>query len=213
MKKYMFLLFSLSLLFTACQKKEQMAVIETSLGNMTIKLYNSTPNHRDNFVKLAKEGYYDGLLFHRVIQGFMIQGGDPDSRDAEAGQVLGQGGPGYTLDAEIGELHFKGALAAARMPDQVNPDRASSGSQFYIVHGIKMNDQQISQIEGQTDIKYTDEQKKIYREIGGYPPLDNQYTVFGEVIEGMEVIDRIAAVEKGAGDRPVADIRMKVKML
>ncbi len=203
-----------SMLFSwSCQEKEYRAVIETELGNMTVKLYNTTPKHRDNFVKLVKEGYYDGLLFHRVISGFMIQGGDPDSRDAPEGQMLGQGGPGYTIDAEIGELHFKGALAAARQGDQVNPDRKSSGSQFYIVQGIKMNDSQLSQIEQQTSTEYTDEQKKIYREIGGYPPLDGQYTVFGEVVEGIEVVDRIAAVQKGAADRPVDDIRMTIKML
>lgn len=190
-----------------------MAVIETDLGNIKIKLYDSTPKHRDNFIKLAKEGYYDGTLFHRVITGFMVQGGDPDSKTAAQGQLLGQGGPGYTIDAEIGAPHFRGALAAARQGDQVNPQKASSGSQFYIVQAGPVADQMLTQIEQQKGIKYTPEQRKIYLEQGGTPFLDKDYTVFGEVVEGMDVVDKIAAQPVDQASRPNQDIKMKVKLL
>jgi peptidyl-prolyl cis-trans isomerase B (cyclophilin B) len=148
---------------------------------MKIKLYNETPLHRDNFIKLVNEKYYDGLLFHRVIKDFMIQCGDPNSRNAPAGQQLGMGGPGYTIPAEILPQfkHKKGAVAAARMGDQVNPKKESSGSQFYIVHNNN-----------------------------GTPHLDGAYTVFGEVIEGMDVIDKIATVNTGAADRPIEDVKI-----
>lgn len=212
MKKILFL-FSISILLTTCQKKEQHVLIETELGNMKVLLYNSTPKHRDNVIKLVKEGFYDGLLFHRVIQNFMIQGGDPDSRNASPQQMLGQGGPGYTIDAEIGALHFKGALSAARLPDAVNPEKNSSGSQFFIVQGYKVQDQELDRWENEKGIKYTPEQRKIYREVGGYPFLDNDYTVFGEVVEGLDVIDKIAAVPVGAADRPVNDLKMKISLL
>ncbi|MCB0688717.1 MAG: peptidylprolyl isomerase [Saprospiraceae bacterium] len=212
MKKLIWL-FSLIVLFTTCQKKEQHILIETELGNMEVLLYNSTPKHRDNVIKLVKEGFYDGLLFHRVIQNFMIQGGDPDSRNASPQQMLGQGGPGYTIDAEIGAHHFKGALSAARLPDQINPDKQSSGSQFFIVQGYKVQDQELDRWEQEKGIKYTPEQRKLYREVGGYPFLDNDYTVFGEVVDGLDVIDKIAAVPVGAADRPIKDLKMKISLL
>ncbi|MCB0670142.1 MAG: peptidylprolyl isomerase [Saprospiraceae bacterium] len=212
MKKILFL-FSISILLTTCQKKEQHVLIETEMGNMKVLLYNSTPKHRDNVIKLVEEGFYDGLLFHRVIQNFMIQGGDPDSRNASPQQMLGQGGPGYTIDAEIGALHFKGALSAARLPDAVNPEKNSSGSQFFIVQGYKVQEQELDRWENEKGIKYTPEQRKIYREVGGYPFLDNDYTVFGEVVEGLDVIDKIAAVPVGAADRPVNDLKMKISLL
>lgn len=180
---------------------------------MEVLLYNSTPKHRDNVIKLVKEGFYDGLLFHRVIQNFMIQGGDPDSRNASPQQMLGQGGPGYTIDAEIGAHHFKGALSAARLPDQINPDKQSSGSQFFIVQGYKVQDQELDRWEQEKGIKYTPEQRKLYREVGGYPFLDNDYTVFGEVVDGLDVIDKIAAVPVGAADRPIKDLKMKISLL
>ncbi len=212
MRKLLYLLLVTFTLVT-CQKKEQHILIETELGNMKVLLYNSTPKHRDNMVKLVKEGFYDGLLFHRVINNFMIQGGDPDSRNASMQQMLGQGGPGYTIDAEIGAYHFKGALSAARLSDAVNPEKASSGSQFFIVQGYKVQDQELDRWEQEKGIKYTPEQRKLYREVGGYPFLDNDYTVFGEVVEGLDVIDRIAALPVGTADRPVKDITIKISLL
>jgi cyclophilin family peptidyl-prolyl cis-trans isomerase len=186
-------------------------VIHTDYGDMKGFLYNETPQHRDNFKKNVEQGYYDGLLFHRVISGFMIQGGDPDSRTAKAGQRLGSGGPGYTVPAEINPalIHKKGALSAARTGDQVNPQKASSGSQFYIVQGKKQTASQLSQ----GPMKYTDAQKQTYETIGGTPFLDGGYTVFGEISEGLEVIDKIAAVQKDASDRPVQDVKMTIKIV
>jgi len=186
----------------------------TPHGNMIILLNEETPLHRDNFLKLAEEGFYDGIFFHRVINGFMIQGGDPNSKDPKAHSRLGTGGPGYNVDAEFvdGLVHIKGALAAARQPDSVNPEKKSSGSQFYIVQGSKMTDQQLDQIERSKGCKYTAEQRKIYKEQGGTPFLDKDYTVFGQVIYGMDVIDKIGGVatNRGRGDRPKEDVTMKV---
>ncbi len=184
--------------------------IETTKGTMTVMLYDDTPLHRDNFVKLAESGFYEDLLFHRVIKNFMIQGGDPESKEAPAGKSLGMGGPGYTIPAEIqsNRFHKKGALAAARTGDQVNPKRESSGSQFYIVQGQKYTDMQLDNLEKQMGIKFTDQQRDSYVEEGGTPHLDNQYTVFGEVTEGINVIDKIAAVETARGDRPIEDVKI-----
>ncbi len=195
-----------------CQKGEQIVTIETSHGKMKVKLYDSTPKHRDNFVKLVKEGYYDDLLFHRVIKGFMIQGGDPDSKGAPADAQLGSGSPGYQLDAEFGALHFKGTLSAARMPDQANPQKKSSGSQFFIVQGYQVGDEELARWEQQKNITYSEEDKERYRTLGGYPFLDGDYTVFGEVIEGLEIIDQIAEEPIGQADRPQTDIPMKISM-
>lgn len=212
-KKWFYAL-AVVLLFTQCDNSGgQKVLIETEYGNMTVLLYDETPQHRDNFIKLVEEGFYDDLLFHRVIKNFMIQGGDPDSRDAAAGQMLGQGGPGYTIPAEIGEMHYKGALSAARLADQVNPEKESSGSQFFIVQGTAVQDAQLDQWEQQSGVEYTPEQRKIYREIGGYPYLDGQYTVFGEVIDGLDVIDKIANTQVGQADRPIEDIKMKISLL
>lgn len=186
--------------------------IQTNYGNMVVELFDETPKHRDNFFKLAEAGFYDDLLFHRVIDGFMIQGGDPNSRDAKAGTQLGSGGPGYKVPAEFHEglVHTKGMLAAARQGDQVNPERASSGSQFYIVQGKKMSANEIASMERRMGITYSDEQKQAYIEHGGTPFLDGQYTVFGRVISGMEVIDKIAQVQTDRGNRPVDNVTMKV---
>ncbi len=189
------------------------AMIETNMGNMKVKLYNETPRHRDNFIKLANESFYDSLLFHRVINGFMIQGGDPRSKSRDNPATLGQGGPGYTLEQEIGLLHFKGALSAARLPDQMNPKKESSGSQFFIVQGTVLNDQQLNAMEQHKGIKYSEAQRNLYKELGGFPSLDMDYTVFGEVVEGMEVIDKIAGVPTGERDLPLEDVRMFVKIL
>lgn len=242
--------------------------IKTDFGNMVAILYDETPKHKENFIKLAKEKFYDSVLFHRVIQDFMIQGGDPNSKKQVPGQHLGGGGPGYTIEAEFRPqfYHEKGALSAARMGDNVNPTKASSGSQFYIVQGKKYTDDELLQLEqgmqyqrknnalrevlfmpeyasvkdmvmqrqsagdgewlssffenadtliaqakkSYAPFAFSDGQKQAYKTMGGAPHLDGEYTVFGKVISGMDVIDKIAAVEKGPGDRPANDVRMIV---
>ncbi len=205
----------LILALAACKgEKEPRAIITTDYGEITIKLYNQTPKHRDNFIKLVKKGYYDDLLFHRVINTFMIQGGDPESKNASPMKGLGNGGPGYTLPAEIlpGLYHKKGAVAAARLPDNINPEKASSGSQFYIVQGTVMSESQLNQIESSKQLKYTSKQREAYKTIGGAPHLDNDYTVFGEVVKGLEVVDKIAAVRVAGRNRPLQDVKMKIRM-
>lgn len=189
--------------------------IMTDHGNMTVKLYDETPLHRNNFIKLVNDGFYDGLLFHRVINDFMIQGGDPDSKRAAPGDMLGQGGPSYTLPAEIvkGFYHKKGALAAARLGDGVNPARSSSGSQFYIVQGKVYTIEELNEIERVAGIRFSEKQKEIYTTVGGTPHLDGAYTVFGEVIEGMEVIDKIAGVKTDPNNRPVNDIKIEMELM
>ena len=246
-------------------------LIETSVGNMKIKLYDETPIHKANFDSLVQAKYYDGMLFHRIIDGFMLQGGDPDSKAAEAGQRLGTGGPGYTLPAEIVDTlyHKKGALAAARQGDQVNPERRSSGSQFYIVQGKPMTDEELTQMEmymsngkrqelgyyffnlpentelkekilyfqnakivdslnfygaqidamindslkGGGGFKFSEGATQTYKNVGGTPQLDGQYTVFGEVVEGLELIDSIAKKQTDQSDRPLEDIKMTIRKL
>jgi cyclophilin family peptidyl-prolyl cis-trans isomerase len=189
--------------------------IETDFGTMLAELSNATPLHRDNFIKLADEGYFDGTLFHRVIAEFMIQGGDPNSKDAPAGFPLGSGGPGYTVPAEMRDslVHVKGALSAARLGDGANPLKASSGSQFYIVQGKVLDATMLSRIEASKGIHYTPEQKQAYMDIGGTPFLDREYTVFGRVIKGLDVLDKIAAVQKDPRDRPLKDVKMKIRVI
>ena len=235
--------------------------LKTSLGDIVVALYNETPKHRDNFVKLVNEGYYNGVLFHRVIKDFMIQTGDGNSKTATPGQMLGDGDPGYTIPAEFvypKYFHKRGALAAARTGDQVNPERASSGSQFYIVTGKSYSADELKQMEArlgdskkqsmwqqlvmqhrneimqlqnsqdnaglqalqdqliaQLEAEYskdpftlTEAQRQAYTTVGGTPHLDGQYTVFGEVIKGMEVVDAIQSVKTGANDRPVEDVKV-----
>ena len=182
--------------------------ISTEYGDMTVLLYDFTPKHKENFLKLVEEEYYDDLLFHRIISGFMIQGGDPDSKEAQPGQRLGGGGQGYRVDAEIGSPHFRGTLAAAR---DGNPEKASSGSQFYIVHGSPVTDAMLDQIEQRQQIQYSEAQRQLYKEIGGTPQLDNLYTVFGEVVSGMDVVDKIAAEQKDQYDRPIKDVKMSIR--
>jgi len=192
---------------SSCQKDSQTKVlISTDYGDIKIVLYDETPQHRDNFVKLVNEGWYNGSIFHRIIQDFMIQGG----WNAE-----GKQDPGYTVPAEFVDqyYHKKGALSAARQGDQVNPEKRSSGCQFYIVQGQPITDQMLNNFEAQLGIKYTPEQREVYKTIGGTPFLDNNYTVYGEVIEGLDVVDKIAAVQTGAGDRPVADVKMTMKIV
>lgn len=189
--------------------------IETTMGDMVVKLYNETPKHRDNFIKLVKDGTYNDLLFHRVINNFMIQGGDPNSRNAKPGQMLGDGGVGYTIPAEFNPalIHKKGALAAARQGDEVNPNKESSGCQFYIVHGDLWNADKLKMVERRMNKSFTAEQAEVYATLGGTPFLDGDYTVFGEVVEGLEVIDKIASVKCGPMDRPVDDVKMRMTII
>jgi cyclophilin family peptidyl-prolyl cis-trans isomerase len=209
--RYSFLLIFWLLLGCAADDKN-ICTIETEMGTMKVRLFDNTPKHRDNFLKLVKEGYYDGLLFHRVINGFMIQGGDPDSRNATPGQPLGTGGPGYTIPAEIAAPHFKGMLAAARLGDAANPARESSGSQFFIVQGEVQTDEMLDQMQQMKNITYNPAQREKYKKMGGSPMLDGEYTVFGEVISGLEVIDKIANVQTDGMNRPVQDIKMKINL-
>lgn len=189
--------------------------LETDYGTMLIELYDDTPRHRDNFTELVEAGYYDSLLFHRVIDGFMIQGGDPESKAALPDQALGMGGPGYTIPAEFVDtlVHVKGALAAARKGDQVNPQKASSGSQFYIVQGREVTKAMLDQLEARNGLRYGKAQRDAYLRYGGTPFLDNNYTVFGRVIEGLEVLDKIAAATTDARNRPQEDIRMWLRVI
>lgn len=186
--------------------------IKTDYGVMVAELYDATPKHRDNFLKLIDQGFFNGLLFHRVIEGFMIQGGDPNSKDAPANASLGSGGPGYQVPAEFVDslIHIKGAIAAARTGDNMNPQKMSSGSQFYIVQGSPVDDNMLEMIEQRKGFSYSPEQRKNYLELGGTPFLDRDYTVFGRVISGLDVIDKIAAVQKDARDRPLENVKMYI---
>lgn len=249
------------------KEKRSVVLIETTDGNIRVALSDDTPLHRDNFLRLASSGYYDGTLFHRVIAGFMIQGGDPDSRNAAPGQTLGSGGPGYTIPAEFDLpylYHRRGALAAARDADEVNPEQESSGSQFYIVWGKVYTTQELKQMERQMAMQqeqqvfnklveehraevmslrksrdqaglldlqnqlvaetkatcaqmgkpsFTPEQTEAYTTVGGTPFLDGQYTVFGEVAEGLDVVDKIQQAETRTGDRPEADVSMTMEVM
>jgi cyclophilin family peptidyl-prolyl cis-trans isomerase len=194
--------------------KEQQVVITTAMGKIVVKLYNETPRHRDNFIKLVKDGFYDNLLFHRVIPGFMIQGGDPESKTAKPGQPLGGGDLGYTIPHEIMPakfIHKRGALSAARTN---NPQKNSSSCQFYIVQGEKVEDDYTLQSRAANKgFQYTPEQVNIYKTIGGTPSLDNDYTVFGEVVSGIEVVDIIAKQQRNPQDRPFTDIKFSIKMM
>ena len=208
------LLLSLFALSAQAKKKEKRAIvrIETSCGVVRVALFDETPLHRDNFLKLASEGYYDGTLFHRCIKDFMIQGGDPDSRSALKGQLLGEGGPDYTIPAEFCLpyiYHWRGALAAARESDDVNPEQRSSGSQFYIVYGKKQTPADIKKVRSmlsEKGIELTSQISDDYQMRGGTPHLDGQYTVFGEVIEGMDVVKQILAIPTDKNDRPMDDV-------
>jgi len=192
-----------------------LVAMETKYGTMKIELFFDAGDHRANFLKLAKSNFYDSLLFHRVIKNFMAQGGDPKSRHAKKGKRLGQNGPGYKLDSEIGQhyYHIKGALAAARQPDEINPQKKSSGSQFYIVQGAAVSPAQLDRNERKHNIVYTQDQRKLYYKLGGAPQLDMEYTVFGRVYEGFEVIDSICQSPTDAYARPKEDVRMKVEVI
>lgn len=217
MKKLFTLILSLCFVASfAAKPKNQYVKITTNKGEVIIRLYNETPLHRDNFLKLTKEKYFDGTLFHRVIRAFMIQGGDPNSRDAKPEESLGNGGPKYTIPAEFNDnlFHKKGVLAAAREGDSSNPLKASSGSQFYIVQGKVWNDSTLNAVEtNRMKFKIPEWQRQVYKTIGGTPHLDRNYTVFGEVVSGLEMVDNIAAEPTGKGDRPKEDVKMMISVL
>ena len=220
MKKIYFLtFFLLTAMIGNAQTTEKQNVIAhkgvsvkmvTNYGDMVLLLYDETPLHRDNFVKLVEDGTYNGLLFHRVIEHFMVQAGDPQSRDAKPGARLGAGTLGYTVPAEIkpGLFHKRGALCAARQGDEVNPKRESSASQFYIVQGNVWSEADLNMMEQRFGKHFTDEQRQVYTTLGGTPHLDGDYTVFGELVEGMDVVNKIAAAPRDRFDRPVEDIRI-----
>lgn len=216
----LYVLFSGSLLFLAlaadAQKKPKVSkddyliTLETKFGEMKIILHEQTPKHRENFLKLVQSGFYDDLLFHRIIENFMIQGGDPTSKNAQAGEMLGSGNNGYRVDAEFRPelFHKKGALAAAR---DDNAAKASSGCQFYIVQGQVWKEEDLDKAAQRYKFSLSETQREVYQSIGGSPHLDQQYTVFGQVIAGLEVIDKIATLEKDMRDRPKEDVKMKLK--
>lgn len=206
------LLFCLSLTYAA-KPKHTYVKLKTPEGECIIMLYNSTPLHRDNFTKLVKQRLYDGSLFHRVIKGFMIQGGDPDSKNASAEAELGNGDVGYTVPAEFRDslFHKKGVLAAAR---DDNPQKASSGCQFYLVQGKKFTDAGLDSLEEKRlHFKLPEAQRKVYKTLGGTPHLDRKYTVYGEVVQGIGLIDTIAAMPTGKNDRPITDVKMTITLL
>ncbi|MBK9419122.1 MAG: peptidylprolyl isomerase [Flavobacteriales bacterium] len=194
--------------------------IRTTFGTMVVALYNETPQHRDNFLELVRNGAYDSLLFHRVVPSLMIQGGDPDSRRAGLDATLGTGDPGYSLPAEIvpGLFHKKGALAAAPLSEQAGTEGRTHGSQFYIVHGKTFQPQELDLLAKRnarlgTPVNYTADQRETYAKEGGAPHLDGGYTVFGEVVEGLEVIDALAALPCDTRDRPLKEVRIFMRVL
>lgn len=214
MKKYFLLILILFTMGAIAKPKHSYVRIKTGKGECIVMLYNQTPKHRDNFLKLAKEGFYNGSLFHRVISEFMIQGGDPDSKTAVAGQQLGSGDLGYRVDAEFRDslFHKKGVLAAAR---DNNPEKASSASQFYLVQGKKFTDEELdktrmSRMNGRI---IPESQRAVYKTLGGTPHLDGNYTVYGEIVQGLSMVDAIASVATSPANRPVEDIRMEVSIL
>ncbi|MBB2146222.1 peptidylprolyl isomerase [Pedobacter sp. LMG 31464] len=217
MKKILFLFLSLCCIQAfAAKPKNQYVKISTSKGEVIIKLYNETPLHRDNFLKLAKNGTYNGTLFHRVIKAFMIQGGDPDSKNAKPDSLLGNGDLGYTIPSEFRDslFHKKGVLAAAREGDDVNPLKASSSCQFYIVQGKIWTDSTLNAVETKRmKFKIPEWQRQVYKTIGGTPHLDRNYTVYGEVVKGLEMVDAIAEELTDKNNRPKNDIKMTVSVL
>lgn len=197
------------------EDKNRKVILITEYGEIEILLYEKTPLHSDNFINLAKEGFYNGLLFHRVVDSFVIQGGDPTSRNASKGVLLGRTGPGYTIPAEIipEYYHKKGAVAAARQPDNINPFRESSGSQFYIVTGTVINHGQLNYLASQGNRSpFSEQMINDYTGIGGTPHLDGAYTVFGEVIRGIDVVEKISLLEVDPYSRPLHDVKFNVKI-
>ena len=210
---FIFLLCAIFNISATAKPKDRYIRIKTAQGICIVRLYNETPLHRKNFIRLTRKKVFDGTLFHRVIEGFMIQGGDPDSKNAKPGAQLGEGSVGYTVPAEFRDslFHKKGALAAAR---DNNPQKASSGSQFYLVQGKTFTDEELDLLEqNRLHFKIPAWQRAVYKTIGGTPHLDRNYTVFGEVVLGTEMIDSIASIEKDNNDRPLKDIKMTVSLL
>lgn len=215
MKPILIAVFALTFSLLAHSQDRVKVKISTKYGDMVAELYDETPIHRDNFIKLVKEGFYDGTLFHRVIPGFMIQGGDPVSKDDTPNTRIGNGGPGYTLPAEFNSqfFHKKGALAAARMGDAVNPKKESSGSQFYIVEGQVYDNSTIDLFAKRMGTELSPEQKKAYTTVGGAPHLDENYTVFGELIDGFDVISKISNVTRDKNNLPKQKVIMNISVV
>lgn len=214
MKKLLFfaLFCASAILLTGCQaSRDNMVTLHTDMGDITIRLYDHTPKHRENFLRLVDKNFFDSLLFHRVIRDFMIQGGDPLSRDAKPGELVGNGSPGYELPPEIKSLPLCGALASARFADAINPKRMSNGSQFFIVQGEPQTEETLAEWEKRLGRKFSEETRAMYLRHGGAPQLDGQYTVFGEVVSGIEVVDKIAAVPHDENERPLIDVRMRME--
>ncbi|GAA5221759.1 peptidylprolyl isomerase [Membranihabitans marinus] len=202
------LIFAIS--FSCKDDQDSYVRISTEYGDIDIQLYNETKEYKDNFLELTSSGFYNDLLFHRIIPNTIIQGGDPESKNAAKGKYLGQGGPDYTLKPDFRFVHIKGALAAARKPDDVNPLKESSGSQFYITLGQDVTDEMLNSVEEERNFKYSVEQRKLYKLVGGIPQLDHEYTVFGEVVSGLDVVEKIAKMRADANQRPVEDIPMQI---
>lgn len=222
MKKFFYFLLVLIIASCSASKKAVIAPakpvhvqLSTDSGTIILMLYDKTPLHRNNFVKLLNEKFYDGLLFHRVVNNFMIQGGDPDSKNAAPGILIGQGSLKYTIPAEFDTslFHKRGALAAAREADDANPTKASSSTQFYIVDGQTFTDSQLDRIEERNHIKIPESHREYYKTVGGDPFLDMSYTVFGEVMNGMDVVEKIANAPKDQNNRPLQDIHMKMTLM
>ena len=211
MKYKLFTLLFVVSMSVSCQPKVQTYTIETSLGNIKVRLFDNTPLHKANFEKLVAEQFYDSVLFHRIIPQFMIQTGDGATKTVREGErSANEEDCGYTIPAEFvpENFHKKGALAAARKGDQVNPEKRSSCTQFYIVQGRAFSDEELDAIENQMRLTFSEFQRGVYKTLGGAPFLDQNYTVFGEVVEGLDVVDKIASVPTGPGDRPLKDIRI-----
>lgn len=214
MKKLFLIICTFSVLSAfAAKPRNQYIRIKTEFGECIVKLYNETPLHRDNFLKLTKEGFYNGTLFHRVIKDFMIQGGDPDSRNAKPDSLLGEGGLKYTIPAEFRDslFHKKGVLAAAR---DNNPEKASSSCQFYLVQGKVFTDEQLNSLEEKRlKFKIPEWQRQVYKTIGGVPHLDRNYTVYGEIVQGLDLVDKIAILPTDKNNRPKQDVKMEITIL
>lgn len=206
-----------TLLLSACQSdrsnNSDMVAIETSFGEIHVKLYDETPLHKENFIKLVNDGYYDGTLIHRAVNLFKIEGGDPESINSDTSKILGLGGPGYTIPFEEGGIPKRGALVASRVVDTSNPEKRSNGSQFFIVTGFTLDREQLSNMQKEFDLDLSEEDIEIYSTLGGRPDIHGKYTVFGEVVEGMDVVNEIVQQPTIKSKRPVEDIPVKMKLI